>query len=798
MKSRIVFRWVMLLHAIALSGTSLSQNVQTIRGNVLDSESKQPLIGASVFIEQPEMMGVTTDMDGRFRLEKVPLGRVEVKCSFLGYEPWTSGLITLSSGKETVLQIELSTAINQQAEVTVVGSQDGQAKHEMMAVSSRSFSINEANRMAGSISDPGRVALNFPGVTAAQDNDNDVIVRGNSAAGILWRLEGIDVPNLNHFSRPGSSGGGITALSPYVMGNTDFSTGAFPAGFGNAISGVFDINFRKGNTERHEMMFLAGLLGLNFGAEGPMSKTDNGSSYLFNYRYSTLGILNSIGLYIVDENTNNTYQDLSFNFQLPTKGKARFSIFGIGGMSDENTKFQLDTSKWERYSDRLRTQFFTDLAVLGLSWTQSIDEQSFVKTVLAGTYNDVREQDDTLDVTSAFHTIRQTRFSNKRIALHSFYNRKLSSRLILRTGITVENIFFLFHENRHVDSLGGTVNIIDGEGFTASLQPYAQVKYRPTGSTTVIGGLHGVFLFLNNTWSIEPRISLRQDLGGGNRITAGYGLHGQYLPLGSYFTRFSMPDGSERYTNRGLEMVKSHHFVLGYELDFLRHYRFKAEAYYQYLHHLPVSADPSRTFMQLNERSGYAKDSLVSKGTGMNYGLDMTIERRYSTRWFALVNGSVFRSQYTPLNGITYSGAYDSRFVVSATGGYEFRFKNSALEVGFRLQYMGGFRYTPIDEARSAAAREAITIDSLAYTQTYPDYFRPDLRIAYRQNRPKYAWTLSLDLGNIIDYRNILRTYYDRDTNELSYRYQMGFVPLLAFRVDFFAGKGGRKKGSEQ
>ncbi|MCF8258886.1 MAG: carboxypeptidase-like regulatory domain-containing protein [Flavobacteriales bacterium] len=791
-------RVVILILGLLIPAPLFAQGIQTIRGTVLDAESKQPLIGASVFVETPSLIGVTTDVDGRFRLDKVPLGRVEVKCSFIGYEPWSSGLITLSSGKETVLQIELATAINQQTEVTIVGTQDGQANHEMMAVSSRSFSINEANRMAGSISDPGRVALNFPGVTAAQDNDNDVIVRGNSAAGILWRLEGIDVPNLNHFSRPGSSGGGITALSPYVMGNTDFSTGAFPAGFGNAISGVFDINFRKGNTQRHEMMFLAGLLGLNFGAEGPLSKKDNGSSYLFNYRYSTLGILNSMGLYIVDENTNNTYQDLSFNFQLPSKGKARFSIFGIGGMSDENTKFVLDTAKWEKYTDRLRTQFYTDLAVLGVSWTQSIDERSFVKTVLAGTYNDVREQDDTLDVSSAFHPIRKTRFSNKRIALHSFYNRKLSNRLVLRAGLTVENIFFLFNEKKHIDSVGGTVSIIDGEGFTASLQPYAQVKYRPFGSTTIIGGLHGVFLFLNNTWSLEPRLSVTQDLGSGHRITAGYGLHGQYLPLGSYFTRFSMPDGTERFTNRDLEMVKSHHFVLGYEVNFLKHYRFKAEAYYQYLHQLPVSADPSRTFMQLNERSGYAKDSLVSEGTGMNYGLDMTIERRYTTRWFALINGSLFRSQYTPLNGQTYSGAYDSRFVVSATGGYEFRFKNSALEVGFRVQYMGGFRYTPLDESRSAVAREAITIDSLAYTQTYPDYFRPDIRIAYRQNKPKYAWTISVDLGNIIDYRNILRTYYDRDTNQLSYRYQMGFVPLLAFRVDFFASRGGTETRAAQ
>jgi hypothetical protein len=127
-------------------------------------------------------------------------------------------------------------------------------------------------------------------------------------------------------------------------------------------------------------------------------------------------------------------------------------------------------------------------------------------------------------------------------------------------------------------------------------------------------------------------------------------------------------------------------------------------------------------------------------------------------------------------------------------GGYEVQFKNSALEFGLRIGFMGGFRYTPIDLAASTAAREAITTDSLAFTQTYKNYFRPDLRIAYRQNKPKYSWTISLDLGNFIDYKNILREFYDKEKNALDYKYQLGLLPVIAFQVDFFASKGGRKK----
>lgn len=786
---RLLFGFLLLCSTVVFA-----QRNQTIKGTVVDAETKQPLVGATVFVETPEMKGTSADIDGKFRIESVPVGRIEVKCTYIGYEPWTSGQITITSGKEFTLNIALEESVHMTEEVTVVATQDGRTRNEMMTVSSRSFSIKETQRFAGSINDPGRVALNVPGVTAAQDNDNDVIVRGNSAAGILWRLEGVDVPNLNHFSRPGSSGGGITALSPHVMGNTDFSTGAFPAEYGNAFSGVFDISFRNGNTDRHEFMVRAGLLGINAGAEGPMSKKDDGSSYLFNYRYSTLGILGAMGVYVVDENTSNTYQDLSFKIQLPNGKNSRISIFGIGGLSDEIGIVKKDSAQWEEYAHRFKTTFKTNLAVLGVSWTHLLNEKSYLETVVAGTYNDVVDGDDTLDFNYVLHPVRNTHFNNTRVALHTYYNHKFNSRVSLRAGIHADENFYTFHESKYVDSLNQNVVLINGLGATTTLQPYIQTKYRPTATTTLVGGVHSTFLTLNNTYSIEPRLSLIQKVGSSSQFSFGYGLHGQYLPLGSYFTQYKRPDGSIYFPNKDLKMVQSHHFVLSYELGFLRHYKFKIEPYFQYLYNLPVSANPESTYMVLNERSGYAKDSLVNKGTGMNYGVDISIQRYYAKHWFFLVNGSVFRSIYTPLDGNTYSGAYDSRFALSVMGGYEVQFKNSALEFGLRIGYMGGFRYTPIDLAASMTAREAITVDSLAYTQTYRDYFRPDLRIAYRQNKPKYSWTISLDLGNFIDYKNVLRQFYDKQHNELAFKYQVGLLPVIAFQVDFFAGKGGNKK----
>lgn len=236
--------------------------------------------------------------------------------------------------------------------------------------------------------------------------------------------------------------------------------------------------------------------------------------------------------------------------------------------------------------------------------------------------------------------------------------------------------------------------------------------------------------------------------------------------------------------------MRNHHVVLSYELIFAKHHQLKIEPFYQYQQNLTVAANADLTTMQLNVRSGFALDSMVSQGTGQNYGVDVSIGKGYQNHWFYLVNGSYFQSTYKPLDGKTYSTLYNSNFSVSAMGGYEFQFKNSTLELSFRVQYSGGFRYTPIDLEASLVAKEAIEVDSLAFTQQYPAYFRPDIRIAYKQNKKKYSWTISLDVGNVIDRKNVLRQFYNRDTNEIDFKYQLGLLPVLAFQVDFFASKG--------
>lgn len=766
---------------------------QNINGKVIDAESQQVLYGVNVYVDGTPPLATQSDTNGNFTLENVPVGKINLQASYLGYSTFQTGFFQLSTGKEPYLTISLTQKVTEMKEAVITSAKSNRPNNESFAVSARSFTIAETNRFAGSINDPGRVALNYAGVMTAQDNDNDVVVRGNSPVGVLWRLEGIDVPNVNHFSRPGSSGGGISALSPFLMGGTDFSTGAFPAEYGNALSGVFDFKYRPGSFERHEFTFRLGLIGLNFGAEGPMNKKKN-TSYLFNYRYSTLGLLNQVGIYVVGPNTTNIFQDFAFNFTVKNSAKTKVNIFSLGGISSEITAAKKDTAKWQKYTDKYQTNLYSNLAVLGISWTQQLNKKSFLKTVVAGTYNDVKDYDDTLGNDVKFGNIYYTHFTTTRAAANLSYNYKFSSKWSFKTGIAGDAIFYKFNETKLLDSISYNQTLLNSTGVTSTIQPYFQAKFRPMQSATLIAGIHATYLALNNSYSIEPRFSYQQWLGKGHTISIAYGLHSLVMPIGNYLTQFTDASNQIYFPNKNLKMPKSHHIVGSYSYSFLGTFRLKTEVYGQFQYDLPISKTAGSTYFLFNNRKGYAQDSLYSKGKGINYGMDVSLEKIYDKNWFMLFNATVFKSNYTLPDGRTFSTAYDNTFGLTLMGGYQYNFKkNNSLEMTIRLQYSGGFRYTPIDAAASIAANQQIEIQSQAYTQKIKDYFRPDLRIAYRENKKKYSWLLSLDLANFVDYKNVLRLFYDKDTNGIGYKYMVGILPVLAFEIDFYAMKKQKK-----
>src|SRR5262245_44807753 len=389
---------------------------QTIKGIVVDKDSRRPLAGATISIADDSVHTSTiSNESGNFSLPGIPVGRRRIECSHTGYENFITDNLILNSAKELELVIELEQHYQEQSAVTVKASLNPkQPVNKLSVVSTRSFTAEETQRYAASVNDPSRMALSFPGVQPTRDARSDIIIRGNSSAAMLWRLEGVDIPNPNHFARKGSSGGGITIFSSSMLDNSDFSTGGFAAEYGDALSGVFDMHFRKGNKEKNQYTFKASLIGLDFSAEGPFEK--GRSSYLVNYRYSTLGILNAMGFHLTDPREDNTFQDLSFNLSFDSRNKrSNFDVWGIGGLSKEDHAPVKNVSDWDEYDDYAIYNFKTNMGAIGIGHSLQLGKNGLLKTSIALMSQKVTYVDDTLNTQKEPYTVNNELYKNDRL-----------------------------------------------------------------------------------------------------------------------------------------------------------------------------------------------------------------------------------------------------------------------------------------------------------------------------------------------------------------------------------------------
>jgi len=759
---------------------------QTVRGTVIEKDTRQPLPGVTVLAEgfQPAL-ATATDADGKFRLE-VPVGRRILRFRYLGFEERVIPNIILNTAKEVVFEIELIPQAIATDEVVISASKSKEkALNEMATVSARTFNIEEAQRYASSVNDPGRMAAGFAGVSAPKDNNNDIVVRGNSPVGVLWRLEGIDIPNPNHFARKGSTGGGISILSATLLENGDFSTGAFSAEYGNAFAAVFDLKFRKGNNEKREYTAKAGLLGLDFAAEGPFKKgSTGGGSYLANYRYSTLGILNKIGFRLVGENVENNFQDLCFNLSFPTHSAGVFTIFGIGGLSDEIYTTKEDTSKWEGTSDYTYSKFSTRVGAIGATHTIAAGKNAYVRTVLLAGGNVVSINADTLSKILKPYRTNSEYYANGRYSLHSYYYHKISNKVILKSGFLASWLIFDMNQNKLNRALGQNLNILNGKGGSGLIQPYAQVKVKPGRRLSFTAGVHGMHFLLNGQSSVDPRFGLQFDPMPRHSFSLGYGIHHQVQPLGNYLTSIDS-FGTVYQPNRNLRFTRADHYIFGYDFLVTENFHIRTEIYYQYLRNIPTGTQSNSTYNILNERDGYAQFAMLSNARQYNRGIDFTFEKFFAQNYFFLSTISIFESRYRTYQDVWYNTRYNTGRTFSGLFGREMSFGHHVLEMGTRIVYSGGLWYSPFDLQASASAYEGIRDESRPFSIQTPDYFRADIRVAVRINKKGRASILGLDVQNVTARKNVFNVNYDVVRQQVVPFNQAGLIPVISWKMEF-------------
>lgn len=794
------FTWILFFLANFLLVGSLSGQTQDIIGTVIDKETKQVLFGATVRVDELEpLIATTTDINGNFELKGVPLGRHTLVCEYLGYELFKTEGIIVSSSRIVDLEITmLQSALTINEVVISAQSKINAPVNELATVSTRSFSVDEANRTAAAVNDPGRMALSYAGVQqGGNDGENDIIVRANAPVGILWRLEGIDIPNPNHFARPGTSGGGTTIFSAQLLSRSDFSTGGMPAEYGNALSGAFDIKFRKGNNKTREHRVGISLLGLDFATEGPIQK--GRSSYLANYRYSTLGILNNLGFSLVGPRFSNKFQDLSFNLGFKSKNnKHLFTVFGIGGLSNE-TKEPLPILERDslKLDDAERAVQISNMGAIGTTYTYLVDANSYIKIGLAGIANVITFKNDVFDLNNNSINTRDEAHEDARLSASFVYSNKFNLKTRLKTGMSfnfVDYTFrrFLFYLPRFDDfsTRKSIEGIIDGSGKTVYGSAYAQVSYDVTEKIIVNAGINSLFLGLNNTYSIDPRGSVKFIASEKQSISFALGKYSQILPMANYF--YEQKDTisgviHNSFPNKNLEMMKSIHAIISYNLYLGNNWHFAVEPYYQYLYDIPVEDDETQGYYFLNTQSGVVTLPTNSGGTSTNIGFDLSVEKNFDNNFNLMVNFSFYDSKYELPGGHEFNTAFNSRFASNLTFGKEFHLsKGRAIQWGARFIYNGGFRYTPVDLVNSTAETGALPDYSRVNEAQVDPYFRLDHRLAYRFNGKRFSGIVSLDVQNILNTKNIRSVAYEPGTKETSYSYYPGgLIPVLGVKFDF-------------
>lgn len=758
----------------AAQAQTLTQN---IRGQVIDADSHQPLSGATIALAGLSK-GAVCDSSGHFMLPAIAVGRYQIEASFVGYESLSIPEVVVESGKETVLTIELSET---SAQLNTVEIRAARTEAKAASPMVRTLTVEETLRFPATFFDPARLVTSFAGVAGDNDQANGIAIRGNSPNGLLWRLEGLDIVNPNHTPNAGTfsdrvtaNGGGVIILSAQLLATSDFYTGAFPVGYGNALSGVMDMRLRKGNEQRYEFTAQTGLIGLDIASEGPLSKR-SGASYLINYRYSTLGLLSAMGLDLGDEAIS--FQDLSFNLAFPFRNGSQLTFFGMGGISNNIFEATRDSSVWEFQKDRFDIIFGSRTAASGLTFTAPVGKRGIWRTVAGWSGLSSTRTGDRLDDNYTLSREEKDTYGQQKLSVHSYISYKLHSGSRIRAGLN------LTRQSYDVLSWlrGDTLAVSDNSSWVA--QPYLNWRHNVGERLVLNAGLHGSIFTLSESAALEPRLSLAWQPAPQQTLSLAYGLHSQIQQPQLYFSSAA---------NGKLLPTRAHHIVLGYEYAWLRSSTLRAEVFYQSLFDVPISADSDAglSYSALNALEEPVTFALVNKGLGRNYGLELSWQQLFTGRFYYLLNSTLYSSTYQAADGTWRSTRYNGNFILNATLGREWaKEKNSGkvriIGLNGRMAYIGGFRTTPIDATTSSQLGQTVYFDNQAFSIQQPGYLRLDLRVYWKWNRRRSSSMLALDIQNASNARNVAFSYYDTQKQAIVEKYQLGLIPLLSYRVSF-------------
>lgn len=749
---------------------------QTIKGVVLDQSSSKPIESVLVSISALSATA-TTDSDGNFTISDIPIGNYDVTFSSISYEALTIKEVLLISAKETFLNVLLKEKVNTLNEIVIKPQLSKQIPlNPNASISAKMLSVEEASRYAGGFDDPGRLVSAFAGVSSNVGN-NGVSVRGNNPKYLQWKFEGVEISNPNHFADNGVFGAGVlSALSVHNLGNSDFFTGAFPAEYNNALSGVFDMNIRKPNNGKKQRTFQAGITGFDYAQEGSFVEGGK-STYIWNTRSSSLSLLKPI--LPEDGGKSVEYQDISFKMIFPTTNAGTFSVFGIGLKDFTGLNAKTDPNLQETTIDKQEHTINMYMATAGLSHKIFVSDKSYIKSTLAATTNGNDTQIDQIRNDGSFFAVDKIKNRLTNVIFNSFINTKYSAKNTFKSGITFTNMSYNLKLDKFEQS------IVNESGNSLLINAYSTQNYQLSDKINTNIGLHAQFFTLNNNYTIEPRVGLKYQIAEKQALSFGYGLHSRLEKLNYYFSK--NPSFGTEAINKNLDFTKSHHFVLGYDWSIKENLHLKVESYYQYLFDVPVVANSSFSFINLTN-DWFFNQKLQNTGLGRNYGIDITLDKYLTNGFYYSVTASLFNSEYQGGDKIWRNTRFNRNYTFNFLTGKEWVFgKNSNRTFGANIRFslQGGDWHSPINVANSNSKQEVVFDETKAFSQQLTPSFTSHFTILYRINKSKTTGEWALKVLNAGQFKEFYEFEYNFKNQNVQELRRAIVIPNLSYKIIF-------------
>jgi outer membrane receptor for ferrienterochelin and colicin len=752
---------ILLLSFRSVFGYQQSNGV--IEGEVVDKDTKQVVVGAVIEVTNTEIY-TTTDINGNFKIENLKPRTYHLKVSAPYYLTTYKTDINVTGVQSSKVEIELQSASYETEEV-VVSSERLFSNPQDMNTSTNGLSMEEIRRAPGAVEDLNRMIQTLPGVTTATDSRNDLIVRGGSPIENYILVDGIEVPNINHFPTQGASGGPIGMINVDFLNDVTFSAGGFPAKYGDRLSSILDVQYRNGDRNNFAGKVDIGIAGAGIILEGPVQ--EGRSSFLFSARKSYIDlILSSTGLTSVPYFTN---FNLKATYEI--SDKHRISILGLGGIDDIEFKgFEDDDDPFIRHVTYSGWQ-----AIGGITHKWLADDHTYLQTSLSANFYNKAISEDSLGKPTFDNESTDAEY-----VLRSDLSHRFSLTDLLEMGINgkyLKNDNDLFRSER-IDLYGSNKPEVDYSNTANAYKFGGYIQYTKTLFSRLdltFGLRDDYFNFINDNNEISPRLSAGYSLLSNLKLNAAYGIYYQAPPL-LWLVTYDQ--------NKNLKHIKTEQSVAGIEYYPVEDIKITVEYYDKKYSDYPGSIiNPQVTYANAGaEYQTLGLEPLLSASNGYARGIEFFLHKKLSSKLYGMFNYSFSKIRFMSLDGIERPSSFDYRNVLTVILGYKFL---DNLEVSAKYRHMGGKPYTPLNEELSSQLNQIVYDYNRYNGARYDPYQRLDIRVDYRFKLAGWSLIAFLDLQNVLNVENVEQVIWNQKEQMVDYIYQWKFLPAAGIKIEF-------------